>query len=95
MAYDYWDAIKDGFGMVGPFLLARPWFRDNKLRKIWHSLRDVRAEGSLGERIKRLNAAAETELVTWKPVDFWWTVGGLACIFLSFAIALVHGLAGG
>lgn len=92
MTYSGWDALKDFLGAVGPILIAFPWFRDFWLRRRKEKISGVSAAGRLARLKGDLEASLKQTIETPKMADFVWTVLGLSLIFMSFVIALVHGL---
>ena len=94
MHYTWWDAIKDFLGAVGPLIIAFPWFSDFFLRRKKEELDSVPVAGNkLADLKKNIMVSLQAKIESPKVRDVVWTISGLACIFASFLIALIRGMA--
>jgi hypothetical protein len=92
MTYSWWDALKDFLGVLGSAMMVIPWLRDFYLRQKKVAVSEVRTSGKLSQLRDTIVGSIRDKIDKPKMADFVWTVLGLACICLSFLIALVRGV---
>lgn len=93
MSYSWWDALKDFLGAFGAFLVAVPWLRDFTARVRLFQARDIPTRGSLDQLRQDIERDARHRVETPRRSDYVLTVLGLTCVWLSFTIAFLRGLA--
>lgn len=92
--HGHWDLAKDGLGFVATILIAIPWLRDYRARR----LRSEVEAFAVGGRLRTATRRLQTRLHHWidnpKPSDFLIVSMGFFLLALSFLISLLTSIIG-
>src|SRR4051794_18515064 len=90
MNADWLVLIANGAGFIGSFLLAVPFLRENRLKRLLSDLTDApTGSPEANEIYKRAQGIVERRLRNWKPADYRFAIAGITLLGISYFINIV------